>query len=107
MRRRAPRPVASAVQALADRLAPATTLSQVQRVWEDAVGPAVAAEAVPTGERDGELTIACAAAVWAQELDLMGPELVAKINAAMGSDAVTSVRCVTRSQEVPGGAGGR
>jgi predicted nucleic acid-binding Zn ribbon protein len=98
MRRRAPRSVAGAVQALADRLAPATTLSQVQRVWEDAVGPAVAAEAAPVGEREGELTIACSAAVWAQELDLMGPELVAKINAAMGAEAVRSVRCVTRAQ---------
>ena len=106
MRRRAPRPVASAIQALTDRLAPATTLSQVQRVWEDAVGPAVAAEAVPTGERDGELTIACSAAVWAQELDLMGPELVAKVNGAMGAEAIRSVRCVTRAQEAPGGPGG-
>jgi predicted nucleic acid-binding Zn ribbon protein len=84
------------VQALADALAPATTLARVQRVWEDAVGPAVAKEATPVAERDGELTLACAAAVWAQELDLMGPELAAKVNAALGDDAVSSVRCVTR-----------
>jgi predicted nucleic acid-binding Zn ribbon protein len=97
VRRRAPRPAASAVQALADALAPATKLSRVQRVWEEAVGPAVAAEATPVAEREGELTIACAAAVWAQELDLMGPELVAKINAALGKDGVSSVRCTTRT----------
>ena len=96
MRRRAPRPMAGAVQALADALSPATTLARVQRVWEEAVGPVVAAEAVPTAEHEGKLTIACAAAVWAQELDLMAPELVAKVNAALGEQAIVAVRCVTR-----------
>jgi predicted nucleic acid-binding Zn ribbon protein len=96
VRRRAPRPAGGAIQALADALAPATTLARVQRIWEDAVGSAVAGEATPVAEREGELTLACAAAVWAQELDLMGPELVAKVNAALGDEAISSVRCVTR-----------
>jgi predicted nucleic acid-binding Zn ribbon protein len=39
------------------------------------------------------LTVTCASAVWAQELDLMGPELVERINAALGTDAVRSLRC--------------
>jgi predicted nucleic acid-binding Zn ribbon protein len=96
VRRRVPRPAGSAVRALADALAPATTLAAVQRVWGDAVGAAVAAEAMPVGERHGQLTVACTAAVWAQELELLGPELAAKVNAALGEDAIASVRCVTR-----------
>ena len=49
MRRRDPRPVGHAVAALADRLAPQTLLAEVQRVWGQAVGEVVAAQAEPTG----------------------------------------------------------
>jgi predicted nucleic acid-binding Zn ribbon protein len=93
MRRREPRPLAHAITALADRLAPHTTLAEVQRVWPQAVGDVIAAQAAPTGERDGVLTVTCSSAVWAQELDLMGPELVGRINAALSTQAVRSLRC--------------
>lgn len=82
-----------AIAALADRLAPQTTLAEVQRVWPEAVGDMVAAQAEPTAERDGVLTVTCASSVWAQELDLMGPELVGRLNAALGADAVRALRC--------------
>jgi predicted nucleic acid-binding Zn ribbon protein len=94
-RRAVPRPVGGAVGALARALAPATLLADVQRVWPSAVGDAVAAESEPTGERDGVLVVTCSSAVWAQELDLMGPELVARLNAALGRDGVRSLRCRT------------
>jgi predicted nucleic acid-binding Zn ribbon protein len=92
-RRHAPRPAASAIRALAEALAPQTLLADVQRVWPDTVGELVAAHATPTGERDGTLVVSCDAAVWAQELDLMGPELVGRINAALGGEKVRSLRC--------------
>ena len=93
MRRREPRPASHAIAALADRLAPQTTLAVVQRVWLDAVGAVVADQAEPTGERDGVLTVTCLSAVWAQELDLMGPELVASLNASLGAERIRSLRC--------------
>ena len=93
MRRTQPRPLSHAVAALADRLAPQTTLAAVQRVWPDAVGEVIAAQAEPTGERGGVLTVTCSSAVWAQELDLMGPDLVGRINAALGGESVVSLRC--------------
>jgi predicted nucleic acid-binding Zn ribbon protein len=93
MKRHDPRPLSHAIAALADRLAPQTTLAEVQRIWPGAVGEVVAAHADPTGERDGVLTVTCASAVWAQELDLMGPELVGRINAALGADAIRALRC--------------
>jgi predicted nucleic acid-binding Zn ribbon protein len=96
VRRTQPRPLSHAVAALADRLAPQTTLAEVQRVWPDAVGDVIAAQAEPTGEREGVLTVTCASAVWAQELDLMGPELVGRINAALGAASVRSLRCSAR-----------
>jgi predicted nucleic acid-binding Zn ribbon protein len=93
MRRREPRPAGRAVAALADRLAPLTVLADVQRVWPAAVGDAIAAQAEPTGERDGVLVITCASAVWAQELDLMGPDLVGRLNALLGAAQVRALRC--------------
>jgi predicted nucleic acid-binding Zn ribbon protein len=93
MRRRDPRPLGPAISALADRLAPLTLLAEVQRVWPAAVGEAIAAQAEPTGERDGVLVVTCASAVWAQELDLMGPELVDRLNALLGAAKVRALRC--------------
>ena len=94
MRRHAPRPLAGAVEALAAQLAPATALAAVQGIWLDAVGQAIAAQARPAAERDGVVTVACRSAVWAQELDLMGSEVVERINAALGRPAVRRLRCL-------------
>lgn len=91
--RRAPRPLAPAVQALADDLAPATGLASVQRAWEAAVGPHIAAQAEPVSERAGEVTVRCRSAVWAHEVELMGPSLVAALNTALGAERVRSLRC--------------
>ena len=93
MRRREPRALSHAVAALAERLAPQTVLADVQRVWPDAVGDVIAAQAEPTAAREGVLTVTCSSAVWAQELDLMGPDLVGRINAALGAETVRSLRC--------------
>jgi predicted nucleic acid-binding Zn ribbon protein len=92
--RRAPRPLVGALQALTERLAPATLLGDVQRVWDQAAGPAIAAAAEPVSERDGTVTLLCSAAVWMHEIDLMGPVLVDALNAALGGDRVRAVRCV-------------
>jgi predicted nucleic acid-binding Zn ribbon protein len=91
----APRPLSTALQALTTTLAPATTLARVQEIWDRAVGPAIASAARPTGERNGILTVTCAAAVWAQELDLMAGELVLNLNAALGEEAIRELRCRT------------
>jgi predicted nucleic acid-binding Zn ribbon protein len=91
----APRPLSTALQALTTTLAPATTLARVQEIWEVAAGPAIAAAAAPTAERDGILTVTCAAAVWAQELDLMAGELIPNLNAALGEQAIRELRCRT------------
>jgi predicted nucleic acid-binding Zn ribbon protein len=81
---------------LTSRLAPAGTLARVQAVWAQAVGEAIAGQAVPVGEHDGELRIRCASATWAQELELMGPGLAAKLNEALGEGAIRGLRCEVR-----------
>jgi predicted nucleic acid-binding Zn ribbon protein len=80
MRRGAPRGLGEAVRAVRDRAAPATLLGQVQRVWPGVVGETIAAEAAPVGEREGIIRVSCRSAVWAQELDLMRPELTGRLN---------------------------
>src|SRR5438045_6725160 len=92
--RRAPRPMAPAFGHLADELAPATVLADVQRAWPAVVGTAIADQARPTAERGGVLTISCSASVWAQELDLMGPQIVARLNRALPRASVQRLRCV-------------
>jgi len=95
VRRRAPRGLGDALGRLQSSLAPATLLAEVQRVWPGVVGEAIAREAAPVSERGGTVTVSCRAAVWAQELDLMAPMVVARVNAALGREAVQRLRCVT------------
>lgn len=99
MSRRAPRPLASAIGPLREQLAPATLLADVQRAWPAAAGAAIAREAAPVAERGGVVTIACSASVWAQELDLMAPMLIEKLNAVVSAGEVRRLRCVTGARE--------
>ena len=101
MRRAAPRPLASALEQVAIATAPATTLARVQRSWPAVAGEVVARESAPVAERDGVVTVACRSAVWAQELELMSRDLVARLNDALAAHgaarAVRDIRLVTRS----------
>jgi predicted nucleic acid-binding Zn ribbon protein len=82
--RRAPRRLGDALELAREEVAPATLLAAVQGRWSEVAGAAVAAQAEPVAERDGVVTIACRSATWAQELDLMGPQLLEKLNGALG-----------------------
>ena len=93
MRRAFPRPLSLALASLSEQLTPATALASVQRVWSEAVGESIAAEARPVSEHFGVVTIGCRSSVWAHELELMGPELVERLNDAMGTPLVRSLRC--------------
>jgi predicted nucleic acid-binding Zn ribbon protein len=92
MRRAAPRPVGVALDGLTTALAPATLLAEVQRAWADAAGPAFARVSEPVSERDGVVVVACSAAVWAQELDLMSEAVTERLNGALGRPAVRRLR---------------
>lgn len=95
MGRSAPRPLASAVGDLTAALAPATTLARAQAAWERVVGERVAAAGRPTGERDGVLTVTCSDAVWSAELEMLGPELVERLNGALDGRPIRRLRCRT------------
>jgi predicted nucleic acid-binding Zn ribbon protein len=96
MRRRAPRSVGHALDALTATLAPATLLAEVQRAWPHAAGEAFAPHSRPFRERDGDVFVACPEAVRAQELDLMSELVVDRLNAALGRPAVRRLRVQAR-----------
>ena len=91
MRRREPRPVSFALDAVTDALAPPTLLAAVQRVWPEAAG-AFARVSEPVSERDGIVTVACDSAVWASELDLMSEVVRERVNEALGRPTVVRLR---------------
>jgi hypothetical protein len=82
------------IDQLRDELAPQTLLADAQRAWPEVVGATIAGEARPIAERAGTLTISCSASVWAQELDLMGPAIVQRLNPLLRDGEITRLRCV-------------
>jgi len=92
--RRGPRQLAGAFESLTRELAPQTLLAAVQRAWPDTVGPLIAEQAQPTAERRGVVTVSCSASVWAQELDLMAPDILELLNRRLDGAEVSRLRCV-------------
>jgi predicted nucleic acid-binding Zn ribbon protein len=86
-RRRAPRPLAAAIGEALERSEPATLLASVQSAWPEAVGEAIARETTPVAERSGVITVACSSSSWAQELDLLGAQILAKIRSKLSAEA--------------------
>jgi predicted nucleic acid-binding Zn ribbon protein len=90
--RHRPRLASAALREVLAETSPATLLADVQRVWAHVVGPGIAAQAEPVGERDGVVTVACRSATWAQELDLMQEELAARLNMSLGERRLAGLR---------------
>lgn len=97
-RRRNPRPAASAFQAALRQAAPRTSLAAVQTAWSTAVGERLAAVAKPVSERGKTVTIECADAVWAQELDLMQETLLQRLREQVGDQAPEALRFRVNSE---------
>jgi predicted nucleic acid-binding Zn ribbon protein len=104
VRRPAPRPLGVALDRALRGAQPATLLARVQAAWPEAAGQVLAAEATPVAERDGVVTVACSGAVWAQELELLGADLLDRLatHAALsGGGRVVRLRFVVRSAANP------
>ncbi|HEY6779452.1 MAG TPA: DUF721 domain-containing protein [Thermoleophilaceae bacterium] len=100
MRRRAPRPLRAALDGVIAGARPATTLARVQAAWPAVAGATLAAEARPVAEREGTVTVVCSSAVWAQELELLGSDLIERLTAhgeLAGSGRIERLRFVVGS----------
>ena len=80
------------------RRAPAT--AQVLADWTSIVGPAIAAVTTPRRLAAGTLTIACAGPI-AMELQHLANEVMARINAHLGSQVVSALRFVQTFGDAP------
>jgi predicted nucleic acid-binding Zn ribbon protein len=98
VRRAKPHRLGDAVAAIRAAAEPATPLAAVQRAWPAAVGDRVAAEAEPVAERDGVITVACRAATWAQELDLLHDDLLARLRDGLPETQIERLRFVVSTE---------
>jgi predicted nucleic acid-binding Zn ribbon protein len=92
VRRARPHQLGGAFRRVVDDASPQTLLARVQAAWAGAAGETVAQQATPVRERDGEVTVACRSASWAQELDLLSERLRERLNERLGEEGVSALR---------------
>jgi len=73
-------------------IAPQTPLARVQTIWDEVVGERIAAVTDVIDEREGVVTVECSSAVWAQELELMGPRIIARLSERLDGEAPEKLR---------------
>jgi predicted nucleic acid-binding Zn ribbon protein len=64
---------------------------RVLAVWDRAVGGVIAGHARPATVRGRKLTVTVDSSAWMQQLTLLRPEIIAKLNRMLGAAAVESV----------------
>jgi predicted nucleic acid-binding Zn ribbon protein len=67
-------------------------LLKVWDIWEDAVGSAMAANARPAAFKGSILLVHVSNSSWLHHLRFMEKELIAKINQALGTENVNTIR---------------
>jgi predicted nucleic acid-binding Zn ribbon protein len=59
--------------------------------WERAVGAVIARHAQPSAVRGRKLTVTVDSSAWMQQLSLLRPEIINKVNACLREDAVETI----------------
>lgn len=62
--------------------------------WPELVGPVVAEHSVPEAFRDGVVVVRTSSTNWAAQLRLMAPQMLAKMNQALGDQTIRRVQIV-------------
>jgi hypothetical protein len=57
-------------------------------IWEQVVGPQIASHARPLRMREGVLEVRVDQPIWMQQLRLMAPEILQKLNRALGEELI-------------------
>jgi len=94
-RRSHPTPVGEALERYLSRSGLARRLKQAQVIpdWSQLVGPQIAAVTVPESVTpDGLLFVRVATSAWMNELQLMTPEIMARVNAGRGPGRIRTIR---------------
>ena len=64
---------------------------RIYGIWEKAVGKGIARHARPTSMRGKKLTVLVDSSAWMQQLSLLKPEIMGKVNQHLREDAVESI----------------
>lgn len=64
---------------------------RIYGIWEKAVGKGIARHARPAGMRGKKLTVLVDSSAWMQQLSLLKPEIMGKVNQRLGEEAVESI----------------
>ena len=62
----------------------ASELSGLHSKWAEAVGEKIASHAGPEGLRGGTLTVMVDSSAWMNQLSMLSPEIIRKVNEALG-----------------------
>lgn len=81
--RREPASIEGVLGTCLDRILGTPGASAIWRVWDDAVGAAIARRAEPVRLRGRTLVVAVSSAPWMQELNLLKRSIVAALNARL------------------------
>ncbi|MEJ2698369.1 MAG: DUF721 domain-containing protein, partial [Desulfuromonadales bacterium] len=60
-------------------------------LWDEVVGPQIAARARPAKLRDGVLEVGVDQAFWMQQLQLMKPKILSSLNARLGEVLIRDI----------------
>ena len=84
-----PRPLTDGLDRVVRHLgAPSVrAVTDVFTVWEEAVGPQVAAHAVPKSLRDGVLKVAVDDPAWTTQLRFLEADILSRLAASLGDEA--------------------
>lgn len=94
-RKSAPTSVGEALQGYLTRSGLGARLAQAQAVtdWATLVGPPIAAVTTPECVTpDGTLFVRVATSAWMNELQLMMPDIMARLNAGRGAGRIKTIR---------------
>ena len=64
---------------------------RIWQMWDKAVGKKIATHAQPSAFRDGVLTLTVDNAPWMQQLTFLKPELISRLNTALGEEMVREI----------------
>ncbi len=95
-RRKAPEPIASTLGALIDRLDSEGHFAIVRLVsaWPEVVGETIARRTEVVGLKFHTAVVKVSGAMWIQELNLLKPQILERLRARIGEDAVRDLRFV-------------
>ena len=107
LRRRSPRPLGDALEAVRGDWQPASPLGHAQtawdeigRVWEEVIGAHgsyIVERTRVVSLNGGLLTVRCSESVVADTLELESQRVLERLNGRLAADPITRLKCVTGS----------